>query len=183
SAVSEATESRHEVWVTSQGQDSVAVLSLPGGEILDRVALPAGTQPHITTFSRSGAYAYVSGMGSGELVVLRADDRKIVSTLQLYQAGVHQARVSPDGSTVLVAVVAARTPIRLAADESAETWTVNGSLSLAPIGKAPICTVFRDDGQRAYISLQPSGIAIIDVPSMSIVGMLPTDGFIACGMI
>jgi hypothetical protein len=43
--------------------------------------------------------------------------------------------------------------------------------------------VFRIDGQQAYVSLQPSGIAIIDVPSMSIIDVLPADGFIACGMI
>src|SRR4029079_3564572 len=97
--------------------------------------------------------------------------------------GVHQAKASPDGSTVLVSVVASKTLVRLAADETAETWTQNGDLSFGTIGKAPICTVFRDDGQEAYVSLQPSGLAIVDVPSMSIVDVLPTDGFIACGMI
>jgi DNA-binding beta-propeller fold protein YncE len=107
----------------------------------------------------------------------------VVSTLQLWQAGVHQAKASPDGSTVLVAVVASKTLVRLAADEATETWTQNGDLSFGSIGKAPICTVFRDDGQEAYVSLQPSGLAIVDVPSMSIVDILPTDGFIACGMI
>jgi DNA-binding beta-propeller fold protein YncE len=177
------SEPTRELWVTSQGQDSVFVLSFPDGEILDRVALPATTQPHITTFSPDGSYAYVSGMGNGELVVLRADDRKIVGTLPLWPAGVHQAKASPDGSTVLVSVVASKTLVRLAADEAAETWVENGSLSLGPIGKAPICTVFRNDGQQAYVSLQPSGIAIIDMPSLSIVDVLPTDGFIACGMI
>ncbi|HLZ29444.1 MAG TPA: hypothetical protein VKV73_19170 [Chloroflexota bacterium] len=182
-AISSTSDSPHELWVTSQGQDSEVVLSFPNGEILDRVPLPAGTQPHITTFSPSGAYAYVSGMGNGNLVVLRADDRKIVSTLQLYQAGVHQAKASPDGSTVLVSVVASKTLVRLAADENAESWTENGSLSFGPIGKAPVCTVFRDDGQEAYVSLQPDGIAIVDVPSMTIVDVLRTDGFIACGMI
>jgi hypothetical protein len=80
-------------------------------------------------------------------------------------------------------VVASRTLVHLAADESTETWTPNGDLSFGSIGKAPICMVFRDDGQQAYVSLQPSGLAIVDVPSMSIVDVLPTDGFIACGMI
>jgi DNA-binding beta-propeller fold protein YncE len=159
------------------------VLSFPDGEIVSRVQLPPGTQPHITTFSPSGVYAYVSGMGNGNLVVLRADNRQVVSTLQLWQAGVHQAKASPDSSTVLVAVVASKTLVRLAADESSETWTPDGDLSFGSIGKAPICTVFRDDGQQAYVSLQPSGLAIVDVPSMSIVDVVPTDGFIACGMI
>jgi DNA-binding beta-propeller fold protein YncE len=58
-AQSAPAEAAFELWVTSQGQDSLAVLSFPGGEIVDRVPLPPGTQPHITTFSPSGAYAYV----------------------------------------------------------------------------------------------------------------------------
>jgi hypothetical protein len=29
----------------------------------------------------------------------------------------------------------------------------------------------------------PSGLAIVDVPSMALVGTLPTDGFVACGII
>jgi DNA-binding beta-propeller fold protein YncE len=135
-----------ELWVTGQGQDSLAVLSFPDGKILERVPLPPDTQPNITTFSPSGAYAYVSGMGNGNLVVLRADDRKVVSALQLWQAGVHQAKASPDGTTVLVAVVASKTLVRLAAGESNETWTPSGNLSFGSIGKAPVCTVFRDDG-------------------------------------
>ena len=43
--------------------------------------------------------------------------------------------------------------------------------------------MFRDDGQRAYVSLRPDGIAIVDVPTMTVLGTLPTDGFVACGMI
>ena len=59
-----------------------------------------------------------------------------------------------------------------------------GNLDLGtPTGKAPVCTVFRGDGQRAYVSLLPSGIAIVDVPSLTLRGTLETDGFVACGMI
>jgi hypothetical protein len=43
--------------------------------------------------------------------------------------------------------------------------------------------VFRDDGERAYVSLRPSGIAIVDVATMTHIGTLDTDGFVACGMI
>jgi len=58
-----------------------------------------------------------------------------------------------------------------------ESWSVVGSLSLAPLAKSPVCTVYRDDGRRAYVSLRPSGIAIVDVPTMTLLGTLPTDGF------
>jgi hypothetical protein len=73
--------------------------------------------------------------------------------------------------------------IKVAADEAAESWQVIASLSFASLGRAPICSVFRDDGERAYVSLRPSGIAIVDVPTMTHIGTLTTDGFVACGMI
>ncbi|TMI98137.1 MAG: hypothetical protein E6H01_12685 [Bacillati bacterium ANGP1] len=51
------------------------------------------------------------------------------------------------------------------------------------LGKAPFCSVFRADSQRAYVSAMMDGIVIVDVPLMTILGTLPTDGFVACGMI
>jgi hypothetical protein len=36
---------------------------------------------------------------------------------------------------------------------------------------------------RAYVSLLPNGLAIVDVSTMTVLNVLPTDGFIACGMI
>jgi hypothetical protein len=84
---------------------------------------------------------------------------------------------------LLVSVLSTKQVVKIAADEDARTWTIVGSVSTEVFGKPPICTVFRDDGNRAYVSLNPSGIAIVDVPSMTVIGSLPTDGFVACGMI
>jgi hypothetical protein len=84
---------------------------------------------------------------------------------------------------LLVAQLASMSLIKIASDEAAESWQVAGSLSFASLGRAPICSVFRDDGERAYVSLRPSGIAVVDVPTMMHIGTLNTDGFVACGMI
>ena len=170
-----------EVWVTSQGTDRLFVVHGQGSSI-ETVPL-SGTGPHITTFSPLGDYAYVSGMRNGTLSILRADDRQVVQTLNLGPTLTHQAKPSPDGSVLLVAQIASRTLIKIAADEAAESWQAVGSLSFATLGKPPICSVFRDDGQRAYVSMLPNGIAIVDVPTMTLVETLPTDGFVACGMI
>lgn len=168
-----------EVWVTSQGTHRLFIVH-GNGEFIETVHLPAGAGPHLTTFSPLGDYAYVSGMGNGDLYVLRADTRQLIAVLDLGTAGTHQARPSPDGSLLLVAQIATKTLIKVAADEAAEAWSVVGTL---PLEKAPICSVFRDDGQRAYVSLLPDGIAIVDVPTMTRIGTLETDGFVACGMI
>jgi len=170
-----------ELWVTSQGTDRLFVLHGQGSSI-EAIPVP-GIGPHIITFSPLGDYAYVAGMRNGNLSILRADDRQVVQTLHLGPTLTHQAKPSPDGSVLLVAQLASMSLIKVASDEAAESWQVAGSLSFASLGRAPICSVFRDDGERAYVSLRPSGIAIVDVPTMTHIGMLDTDGFVACGMI
>ena len=169
-----------ELWVTSQGTDRLFIVHGQGSSI-ETIPVP-GLGPHITTFSPLGDYAYVSGMRNGDLAILRADDRQVVHTLHLGPTQTHQAKPSPDGSVLLVAQLATMTLIKVAADEAAENWQVVGSLSFGSLGR-PICSVFRDDGERAYVSLLPSGIAIVDVSTMMHIGTLDTDGFVACGMI
>jgi len=174
--------SRGELWVTRQRDSAISILSFPNGKPLAEFALPAGTQPHITTF-HTGAYAYVSGMGNGTLSILDASSRKLVQTLNFAPTACHQAKVSPDGATMLVSVVSTQTLHKVAVNEREESWIPVGSLSLVPLGRRPICTVFRADSRRAYVSMLPDGIAIVDVPSMTVLGTLATDGFVACGMI
>lgn len=171
-----------EVWVTSQGTHRLFVLHGSAGQGgIETVSLPAGTGPHLINFSPGADYAYVSGMGNGNLEILRADDRQIVATLNFGPSALtHQAKPSPDGTTLLVSQIAAKKLIKVAADEAAESWTKVGELTLA---QSPICTIFRDDGERAYVSLLPSGIAVVDITTMTLVKTLPTDGFVACGMI
>jgi DNA-binding beta-propeller fold protein YncE len=172
-----------EVWVTAQATGAVFIVRGAGGSV-ETVPLPANAGPHITTFSPSGKYAYVAGMGSGELFIIRVDDRHIVKALKLGHAHTHQAKPSPDGSILLVAQPHSSSLIKVAVDEKGAAWTVVGNpLSFVAQGKRPICTVFRDDGARAYVSLLPNGLAIVDVATMTVLNVLPTDGFAACGMI
>lgn len=171
-----------EVWITSQETHRLFILG-GHGTLVDTVQLRAGAAPHIITFPPSGKFAYVSGMGDGNLYVLDADSRQVMYTLGLGPTGTHQAQPSPDGVLLLVAQIATQTLVKVAVDEVTQAWTVAGSLSFAPLDKSPLCTVFRDDGQRAYVSLLPSGIAIVDVPTMTLRGTLATDGVVACGKI
>jgi DNA-binding beta-propeller fold protein YncE len=150
---------------------------------METIDLPAGTGPHITTFSPDGDFAYISGMGNGDLDIIRADTRQVVEVLHLGKAGTHQAKSSPDGSVLLVAQIGSRTLFKVAADLETKSWNVVGSLSFAPLGASPICSIYRNDGKHAYVSLLPNGLAVVDVDTMSIVRTFATDGFIACGMI
>ncbi len=171
-----------EIWITNQDGGQLFIVhprAVLHGASIETIVLPTGTRPHITTFSPDGAFAYVADLGMGNLIVVRANDRQIVTILSIGMSGTHQAKPSPDGSLLLVANMHDKTLTKVSADEAAESWNILGSMSLA---KPPICTVFRNDGLRAYVSLLPSGIAIVDVSTMTLLGTLPTDGFIACGM-
>jgi len=122
-------------------------------------------------------------MGSGKLYIIDAQQREIIASLSIASNLTHQAKVSPDGKFALVTVVGERKLVNVAVDESNRSWRIISTMSFFPLAKPPICTVFRADSQRAYVSMLRSGIAIIDVPTMTLLGTLDTDGFIACGMI
>ena len=173
-----------ELWVTHQRDSAISILKFPNGALLHEFSLPPGTQPHIITF-HSGAFAYISGMGNGTLSIVDANSWQLKQTLTFAPATslCHQGKVSPDGTTMLVSVVSTQMLHKVAVDERLPSWTPVGSVSFVPLGRKPVCTVFRADSQRAYVSMMPSGIAIVDVPSMTILGTLATDGFVACGMI
>lgn len=184
SAAGAGTGENHEIWVTLQATDRIAILHGPEAHgVQQTIDLTAGTGPHITTFSPDRKYAYVSGMGNGDLDVIQTGTRRVVNTLHLAPTATHQAKPSPDGSTLLVAQVALKSLIKVSVDEAMQTWQPGAQLSFGAMAKAPICTIFSDDGRRAFVSLNPSGLAIVDVATMSLRNVLATDGFIACGMV
>lgn len=172
-----------EIWVTAQNTNELKILLGMGG--IETVALPSGAAPHTISFSPDGAYAYVSNVGDGDLIVVRADDRRIVATLDLGARFTHATKASPDGAVLLSANPVTGLLTKITADEQAETWAPIASLDLATeTGRGPVCVTFRSDGQRAYASLfgAAGGIAIVDVPTMTLVGTLPTAGSVSgCG--
>jgi DNA-binding beta-propeller fold protein YncE len=173
-----------EIWVTAQDADELKILLGVGG--VETVALPVGSQPHTITFSPDGSYAYVANLGNGDLIVVRAEDRQIVATLDLGATFTHHAKASPNGSIVLSANPVTGILTKLAADEEAETWIPVAALDLlAAVGQGPVCVTYRADGARAYISLFGSagGIAIVDVATMTVLGTRATIGSVSgCGV-
>ena len=172
-----------ELWVTSQGQNAIFIRNFEDLSPVDQINLPSGAGPHIITF-HTPDFAYVGGMTDGNVYVIDADTRQVVQTLHVAPTLAHQVKVSPDGATALVSIIGTKTVTKILVDEANRSWSLGTSLDIgAATGKAPVCTVFRADSRRAFISLNPSGIAVVDVPTMTYLSQIPTDGFIACGMI
>lgn len=181
-----------EIWVAAQDRSEIQILR--GFGPVETISLPPGTGPHEIDFAPSGRYAYVANVNDGSMRVIRASDRSQVALFELGalggagDVGTHQARPSPDGTVVLVAQIPSRTLFKIAANEDAEEWQVVDQLTL---DHGPVCTAFRGDGARAYVSLAPTrhGIAVIDVTTMSLVtgvgndGILETEGNVQCGLV
>src|SRR5690242_15794079 len=172
-----------ELWVTSQGSNVLFIRNFEDLSAIDQIALPTGAGPHIITF-HTPDFAYVGGMTDGKVYIVDAIARQIGLTLTVAPTLAHQVKVSPDGAAALVAIIGAKKLTKILVDEANRSWTLDASLDIgAATGKAPVCTVFRADSRRAFVSLNPSGLAIVDVPTMTFLGEIPTDGFLACGMI
>ena len=107
-----------EIWVTAQNTNELKILLGMGG--IETVVLPAGAAPHTISFSPDGSYAYVSNIGNGDLIVVRADDRQIVATLDLGATFTHVTKASPDGAVLLSANPITGILTKIAADEQAE---------------------------------------------------------------
>jgi DNA-binding beta-propeller fold protein YncE len=171
-----------EIWITAQNTNELKILH--GNGELETVPLWPGAQPHTITFSPDGSYAYVSNLGDGDLVVVRAQDRQVVARLNLGPDWTHHTVPSPDGSILLSANRTTGMLTKIAADEEAETWTPVAEVNVAAAmaGPGPLCVAFRPDGQRAYVSVFGPGIAVVDVPTMTVIRRLPTAGSAQCGL-
>ena len=171
-----------ELWVTSQGHNVIFIRNFEDLSPVDEIQLPSGAGPHIITF-HTPDFAYVGGMTDGNVYVIDANTRQVVKSFHVAPTLAHQVKVSPDGATALVSIISTKTVTKILVDEANRSWSLGASLDLGAVGKAPVCTVFRADSRRAFVSLNPSGIAVVDVPTMTYLGQIATDGFIACGMI
>lgn len=172
-----------EIWITAQNTSELKILS--GNGHLETISLPAAAQPHTITFSPDGSYAYVSNLGDGNLVVVRTQDRQIVTTINLGPNWTHHTQPSPDGSILLSANPMTGMLTKIAANEETETWTPVAAMNVKTAtgtGLGPVCVAFRPDGQRAYVTLFGPGIAVVDMATMTVIRTLPTAGGVVCGM-
>src|SRR5712691_2203974 len=79
-----------EIWITNQDGGQLFIVhprAVLHGASIETIVLPTGTRPHITTFSPDGAFAYVADLGMGNLIVVRANDRQIVTILSIGMSG------------------------------------------------------------------------------------------------
>ena len=119
-----------EVWVVNQVSDSVSVVSVAQGVVID--TLPAGDEPCDVVFA--GGHAYLSAARSAEVWVYDGNTRALVTTIPLTGEHPRAMAVSPDGSKVYVAFALSgnRTTTLLASQSPPQPPPTNPNLPAPP---------------------------------------------------
>lgn len=197
------TGADHEIWTLDQGTHTLWIHH-PGSDRVERIDL--GEQgvrtPHMIDFTSDYRYAFIANLGSGDVTVMRAEDRQIITSIET-GAHTHMAGVDPTDSRVLVDVIGSHDHhrdgevVEILLDLENETFEIGRRLRLAddPLLQtrledfgdlSPICHEYSPDGGKAYITLGPSlangGLVILDVDSFTLSKVWsPTELPVNCG--
>lgn len=182
---------RHEVWVIDQADAARggARLYIYDGTRLEEIGQPAapvvvnlhetaqgigdgpGVRPHMVLFTASFSHAIISNVASGHVYVMRAEDRRIVASIDVGDQA-HAAYPSPDGRVILVANQNGKRLARINADFTAErfAYSQGDDIDLRALegagqpDNAPICPILFA-GRKAYVTLRGGGLIVADYVS------------------
>jgi DNA-binding beta-propeller fold protein YncE len=175
----------YEIWAMDQGTNVIHIFDTTFQET-GRIDLGAqgARVPHMVEFTSDYRYAFVANPATGNVAVIRAQDRRLL-TLIPTGPRTHHAAVAPDDRSVLVSVIGAPnvawdgTLGEIAVDAANERFTLGRQLTLADdplfVGRksdfkdtgGAVCLAFTQDGSHGYVSLGPAleegGVVVLDV--------------------
>jgi YVTN family beta-propeller protein len=187
SAGAQDATSDYEVWALDQGTNTIYILT-PELEVAETIVLPDTIDmPHMIDFTSDGAYAFIANVASGNVAVVRAADREVVSVIPT-GTGTHYAGVVPGDETVVVAVIGDRHLVEIAIDPANESFLLGRHLVVADDpafaaradefpGSSPVCHAYTHDGRYAYVTLGPAladaGLLVLDVEAFELARVFP----------
>lgn len=205
-SVSTAPAPDYELWAMDQGTNVIHIFD---SSLRETATIDVGAQgarvPHMLEFTPDFRYAFIANPASGNVAVVRAGDRKLV-TLIPTGPRTHHAAVARDGRRALVSVIGApNVPwdgkvVELNLDLANERFTVGRTIVLAddPLFAArkrdfkdtggAVCLAFTADGRHGYITLGPAldegGVVVLDTRDFTLVSVYPPGEIDAnCGTI
>lgn len=185
----------YEIWAMDQGTHKVHIFNSALAEVgtIDLGARGARV-PHMLEFTSDYRYAFVASPASGNVTVIRTDDRSVVAQIATGPR-THHAAVAPGDRTVLVSVIGApNVPwdgklVELNVDVANERFTIGRQLVLAedPLfagrrggikdSGGAVCLGFTADGRYGYVTLGPGldegGVVVIDTRDFKLVEVYP----------
>ena len=183
----------YELWAMDQGTNVIHVFDASLREVATIDVGSVGARvPHMLEFTPDFRYALVANPATGNVAVIRADDRKVVSLIPTGPR-THHAAVARDGRRALVSVIGAPNApwdgkiVELNLDVSNERFTVGRTLVLAddPLFAArkadfkdsggAVCLAFTADGRHGYVTLGPAldegGVVVLDTRDFKLVNV------------
>jgi YVTN family beta-propeller protein len=180
------SQSTHEIWVADQALDKIIVFDGATHQILAEIAVdgddqPATSKPHFVSFSPDFRYAYIANVGTNNVTVIDATQRKMITQVAAGK-GAHAAVASPDGKRVWVANPGDGTVTEIVVNEGQFT----AGRTIPAVGTRTMVLTFSPDSRYAYVTnsgdanaedpAQTGSIAIIEVESGMIVKILEKTG-------
>lgn len=162
----------YEIWAVDQGTNIIYIYD-ERHRLVDRVELAEhGVQTaHMISFSQDREYAVIASTASGNVTVIRADDREVVEVIDTGPR-THMASFTLDDRAIVVDVIGSPDHYRdgriveIEADLNNETFRTGRTLTLAedPLIRdhsgrfedtGPICHEYGPNGTHAFITLGP----------------------------
>ena len=186
----------YEVWAMDQFNNTIHVIN-PQLELVESVDISdAGVErTHWIDFTTDYEYAWIANTVSGNVAVVRSEDRKVIETFDTGPSS-HAADIYPDDSGVLVSVIGSGELVEIVSDHETETFAIGRTLNIAedpavlaraaefgstnpldPPKAKPISSAFTSDGKFAYVTLGPDikdgGLVIVDLESFTVTKAFP----------
>jgi DNA-binding beta-propeller fold protein YncE len=201
-----AAAERYEVWAIDQGTHIAHIFDQDLQEVATIDLGAEGVEvPHMLEFTSDYRYAFVAAPATGNVAVIRTEDREVVAVIPTGPR-THHAAVAPDDRSVLVSVIGAAGEawdgriVEIEVELEAESFTPGRELFVAqdPLfatradefletGGA-VCMAFTEDGTHGYVTLGPGleegGAVVLDLGSFSLTRVFPPGEVAAnCGTI
>lgn len=187
------TGTAYEIWSLDQGTHHLHVHDAALEEVhAADLSAHAVTAPHMIDFTSDHAYAFVAGLTSGNVAVIRTEDREVLGVVETGHM-THMASVAPDDRTVLAAVMGHEDPwdgelVELRFEPGAGTVEVGRRFRIAedPMfaerrsefnRSSPVCMDYTSDGRYAYVTLGPAlgdgGLVVLDMEAWALAAVHP----------
>ncbi|MAE78046.1 MAG: hypothetical protein CMJ85_14380 [Planctomycetes bacterium] len=166
--VSVAVRSKDEVWVVNHVSDSISVVSISRGVVIDTIAV--ADEPGDVVFAGSPQRAFVTSMTRREVIVIDPATRKQVGTVAVFGDDPRALLASADGKTVWVAITRSGNKTTVVPHTIAPLppKPTNPTLPLAP--KQGIIVRSDDPAWKAKlnVTLPDNDVVEIDVASLTV---------------
>ena len=166
--ISIAIRTSDEVWVVNHVSDSISVVSVSKGAVIDTIQV--GDEPGDVVFAGSPQRAFVTSMTNRNVAVIDPSTRKQVGSISVFGDDPRSLLASPDGKTVWVAIHRSGNQTTIVPHTIAPTppKPTNPKLPAAPKQGIIVSSEDKNWKSKLKVNLPDYDVVEIDVASLKI---------------